>query len=64
MTTAIQIPAEMMEVLTSRMREIAQCSEAVEITKAMNMEQRHQWLFNAALYTLMGYQFEATDTNQ
>lgn len=50
----------MMTILTDRMKDIAGRSESVEITKGMSMEQRHEWLFNAAIYTLMGFQFEET----
>ena len=56
MNAKMNIPAEMMEVLTSRMREIAQTSEAVEITRHMSIEERHDWLFGAAVYTLCGFQ--------
>ena len=51
-----------MEVLSQRMKDIAQRPEALTITKGMSQSERDEWLFNAALYTLCGFQ-HAHDTN-
>ena len=45
-----------MEVLSQRMKDIAMRPESLEITKGMQQSERDEWLFNAALYTLCGFQ--------
>jgi hypothetical protein len=45
-----------MEVLSQRMKDIAMRPEALEITKGMGQAERDEWLFNAALFTLCGFQ--------
>lgn len=48
-----------MEVLSQRMKDIAQRPEALTITQGMSQTERDEWLFNAALFTLIGLQNEA-----
>ena len=56
MNTAAYTEKQAMEVLSQRMKEIAQRAEAVNITKGMSQSERDKWLFNAALFTLCGFQ--------
>jgi hypothetical protein len=56
MNTTTYTEKQAMEVLSQRMKEIAQRSEAIIITKGMSQSDRDEWLFNAAMFTLCGFQ--------
>ena len=56
MNAAAYTEKQAMEVLSQRMKEIAQRPEAVTITNGMSQSERDEWLFNAALFTLCGFQ--------
>ena len=59
MNTANYTEKQAMEALSQRMKDIAQRKEALTITQGMSQSERDEWLFNAALFTLLGLQNEA-----